>query len=129
MDQMAQEPNGPPQRRQVPQRAPVPRAPVGQGQPALAKNWQAAQPNTHYPSGNQAEQMNHTPIDLKQFIPEKDTSASKSTEKSRSGGRSRIQRSKKGPAVTARELLQSPGGARQAMIASEILNRPEHRWE
>ncbi|MBA62655.1 MAG: hypothetical protein CMJ76_09855 [Planctomycetaceae bacterium] len=117
MDQMAQDPNGPPQKRQVPQRAPATRTSVGSppNQQVPSTPWPKDASGTQYQNQNQAEQTKQVPVDLKQFTP-------------KTGG-ARSHKRLSGPAITARDLLHSPGGAREAMIASEILNRPEHRWQ
>jgi hypothetical protein len=120
LEQISNDPQGPPKQRQVPRRAPVKRAPVGKANSSPLTPFQTEiDSSLEQPErGDQAMQQSGKPFDLKQFATDKkqaiaDTSA-------RSGV--------SGPAITARELLKSPRGAREAMIASEILNRPEHRW-
>ena len=123
LEQISNDPQGPPKQRQVPRRAPVKRAPVGKANssPLTPFQTETASSLEQLERGDQVDQamqQSGKPFDLKQFATDKkqaidDTSA-------RSGF--------SGPAITARELLKSPRGAREAMIASEILNRPEHRW-
>jgi len=115
LDQMTQDPNGPPQKRRVPQRAPAKRTPA-------ATPWQ----KTDATLASARDKQGKLPaVDLTQFAPaqpERNKAAAnvKLTGATRRSG---------GPAITAHDLLKSPGGAREAMIASEILNRPEHRWK
>ena len=122
LDQMAQDPNGPPQRRRVPQRTPNKRAPVGQPQGPLSP---FPGPRERAEDARQTKRMKEAPIDLKQFTPESGKQSGKPLAKSQVG----VAKNARAPAMTARDLLQSPGGVREAMIASEILNRPEHRWQ
>jgi len=116
LDQMAQDPNGPPQKRRVPQRAPTKRAPVrpASGKPAPTTPWQSSDSIIDSTTGNEGKLP---AIDLTQFAPQQAAPTSGAARKP------------DGPAITAVDLLRSPGGAREAMIASEILNRPEHRWK
>ena len=122
LDQMAQDPNGPPQRRRVPQRTPNKRAPVGQPQGPLSP---FPGPRERAEDARQTKRMKEAPIDLKQFTPESGKQSGKPLAKSQVG----VAKNARAPAMTARDLLQSPGGGREAMIASEFLNRPEHRWQ
>lgn len=116
LDQMAQDPNGPPQKRRVPQRAPAKRAPVrhASGKPVPTTPWQSPDSTNDSTTGDKEKLP---AIDLTQFAPQQTTPTSGAA------------RQPDGPAITAVDLLRSPGGAREAMIASEILNRPEHRWK
>ena len=127
LDQMAQDPNGPPQRRRVPQRTPNKRAPVGQpqGQTGPLSPFPGPRERAEDVQQTQTKRMKEAPIDLKQFTPESGKQSGKPLAKSQVG----VAKNARAPAMTARDLLQSPGGGREAMIASEILNRPEHRWQ
>ena len=127
LDQMAQDPSGPPQRRRVPQRTPNKRAPVGQpqGQTRPLSPFSGTKERAEDTQQTQTKTMKEAPIDLKQFTPESGKPSVKPMAKSQIG----VAKNARGPAITARDLLQSPGGVREAMIASEILNRPEHRWK
>ena len=126
LDQMAQDPQGPPQRRRVPQRAPNKQAPMGlpQGQSEPLSPFPATLQSARDLQQTENKQVKDTPIDLKQFTPAADKRSVKPIATSQAG----VAKGPSDPAITARDLLQSPGGAREAMIASEILNRPEHRW-
>lgn len=125
LDQMAQDPNGPPQKRRVPKRAPAKRVPVSpaSNKPTPTTPWQS--PNSTIASTT-GEQEKLPATDLTQFAPQQTTSNSRAAANIKSTG---PVRQPGGPAITAVKLLRSPGGAREAMIASEILNRPEHRWK
>ena len=123
LDQMAQDPNGPPQKRRVPQRAPAKRAPVSpaSGKPP-ATPWQETDATV---ASARDKQQKLPAIDLTQYAPaQPDPQQAAANVKL-----TRATRQSHGPAITAHDLLKSPGGAREAMIASEILNRPEHRWK
>ena len=126
LDQMAQDPQGPPQRRRVPQRVPNKQAPMGlpQGQSEPLSPFPATLQSARELQQTENKQVKDTPIDLKRFTPAADKRSVKPIAPSQAG----VTKGPSGPAITARDLLQSPGGAREAMIASEILNRPEHRW-
>jgi len=123
LDQMAQDPNGPPQKPRVPQRAPAKRVPVSPASDTPAATpWQ----NIDATVASATDEQGKLPaIDLTQYAPaqpepNKAAANVKLTGATRQSG---------GPAITAHGLLKSPGGAREALIASEILNRPEHRWK
>ena len=123
LDQMAQDPNGPPHKRRVPQRAPAKRVPMSpaSGTPA-GTPWQ----KTDATVTSATDEKGKLPaIDLTQFAPAKPEPNKAAANVKLTG----TTRESGGPAITAHELLKSPGGAREAMIASEILNRPEHRWK
>ena len=121
LDQMAQDPNGPPQKRRVPQRAPAKRVPVSPASNKPTPTTPRQSPNSTIASTT-GEQEKLPATDLTQFAPQQTTSNSRAAANIKSTGPG-------GPAITAVKLLRSPGGAREAMIASEILNRPEHRWK
>ncbi len=117
LDQLVQEPMGPPQKRQVPRRAPAKRVPVNpppSHSPSSFESPFSLKPENVIDLVREQHNPQTSPVaDLKQSAPlKKPTSVVKSES-----------------AIKAHELLRSPGGARQAIILSEILNRPEHRWK
>ena len=123
LDQMAKDPAGPPEQRRVPTRAPAKQPSVSGNAPNQTGSplspFPAAQSQIHSPQESQQTSQNRPTIDLNEYAPQAQQvppSPASSTLPA-------------GPAMTAQNLLKSPGGARTAMIASEILNRPEHRWK
>ncbi len=123
LDQMANDPAGPPQQRRVPPRAPVKQPPASGNAPNQTGSpltpFPTAQPQINNPQKSRQSSQNRPTIDLNEYAPQAQQIAPSPASSDLPAG----------PAMTAQDLLKSPGGARTAMIASEILNRPEHRWK